>query len=90
MDQQDSANIAANFSLQNLGADFIANPYPVYQALREREPIKLLPNGSYFLTRYDDLIAIYKNTKSFSSDKKIEFTDAKISDEIQREIQLYN
>jgi len=73
MDQQDSANIAANFSLQNLGADFIANPYPVYQALREHEPIKLLPNGSYFLTRYDDLIAIYKNTKSFSSDKKIEF-----------------
>jgi cytochrome P450 len=73
MDQQDSANIAANFSLQNLGTDFIANPYPVYQALREHEPIKLLPNGSYFLTRYDDLIAIYKNTKSFSSDKKIEF-----------------
>ena len=73
MDQQDSANIAANFSLLNLGADFIANPYPVYQALREHEPIKLLTNGSYFLTRYDDLIAIYKNTKSFSSDKKIEF-----------------
>ena len=73
MDQQDSANIAAYFSLQNLGADFIANPYPFYQALREHEPIKLLPNGSYFLTRYDDLIAIYKNTKSFSSDKKIEF-----------------
>ncbi len=73
MDQQDSANIAAHFSLQNLGADFIAHPYPVYQALREHEPIKLLPNGSYFLTRYDDLIAIYKNTKSFSSDKKIEF-----------------
>ncbi len=73
MDQQDSANIAANFSLLNLRADFIANPYPVYQALREHEPIKLLTNGSYFLTRYDDLIAIYKNTKSFSSDKKIEF-----------------
>ncbi len=73
MDQHDSASIAAHFSLQNLGADFIANPYPVYQALREHEPIKLLPNDSYFLTRYDDLIAIYKNTKSFSSDKKIEF-----------------
>ena len=64
MDQQDSANIAAHFSLQNLGADFIANPYPVYQALREHEPIKLLTNGSYFLTRYDDLIAIYKKTKT--------------------------
>ncbi|MGY3491757.1 cytochrome P450 [Bradyrhizobium sp. USDA 4502] len=27
----------------------------------------------YFLTRYDDLIAAYKNTKAFSSDKKKEF-----------------
>jgi cytochrome P450 len=32
-----------------------------------------MPNGGYFLTRYDDLVAIYKNTKLFSSDKKREF-----------------
>jgi hypothetical protein len=32
-----------------------------------------MPNGSYFLTRYDDLVAAYKNTKAFSSDKKKEF-----------------
>ena len=31
-------------------------------------------NGSYFLTRYDDLVAAYKNTKVFSSDKKKEFS----------------
>src|SRR5258708_26395046 len=35
--------------------------------------VKLLPNGSYFLTRYDDLVSAYKNTKLFSSDKKKEF-----------------
>src|SRR5262245_37561518 len=32
-----------------------------------------MPNGSYFLTRYDDLLTAYKNTKAFSSDKKKEF-----------------
>jgi cytochrome P450 len=32
-----------------------------------------MPNGSYFLTRYDDLVSAYKSTKSFSSDKKKEF-----------------
>ena len=37
------------------------------------EPVKRLPNGSYFLTRYDDLVAAYKNTRTFSSDKKKEF-----------------
>ena len=30
-------------------------------------------NGSSFLTRYDDLVAVYKNTRIFSSDKKREF-----------------
>ena len=32
-----------------------------------------MPNGSYFLTRYDDLVSAYKNTRLFSSDKKKEF-----------------
>ena len=32
-----------------------------------------MANGSYFLTRYDDLLAAYKNTRAFSSDKKKEF-----------------
>ena len=29
--------------------------------------------ASYFLTRYDDLVTAYKNTRIFSSDKKKEF-----------------
>ena len=31
-----------------------------------------MPDGSWFLTRYDDLVAVYENTK-VSSDKKHEF-----------------
>jgi hypothetical protein len=65
--------LAASFDLENLTPDFYVNPYPTYRALREDEPVKRLPNGSCFLTRYDDLVTAYKNTKAFSSDKKKEF-----------------
>src|ERR1700742_5064586 len=69
----DSRELAARFDLEKLTPEFYANPYPTYRALREHEPVKRLPNGSYFLTRYDDLVTAYKNTKAFSSDKKKEF-----------------
>jgi cytochrome P450 len=69
----DARELAALFDLEKLTPDFYANPYPTYRALREHEPVKRLPNGSWFLTRYDDLLAAYKNTKVFSSDKKKEF-----------------
>jgi cytochrome P450 len=69
----DARELAALFDLEKLTPDFYANPYPTYRALREHEPVKRLPNGSWFLTRYDDLVAAYKNTKVFSSDKKREF-----------------
>jgi cytochrome P450 len=65
--------LAAGFDIEKLTGEFYANPYPTYRALRENEPVKLLPNGSYFLTRYDDLVGAYKSTKLFSSDKKKEF-----------------
>jgi hypothetical protein len=65
--------LAANFDLERLTPEFYANPYPTYRALRENDPVKRLPNGALFLTRYDDLVTAYKNTKAFSSDKKKEF-----------------
>ncbi len=70
----DARELAAGFDLEKLTPEFYANPYPTYRALRENEPVKRMPNGSYFLTRYDDLVAAYKNTKVFSSDKKKEFS----------------
>ncbi|MGY4291126.1 cytochrome P450 [Bradyrhizobium sp. LM2.7] len=69
----DAKELAASFDLEKLTPQFYDNPYPTYRALRENEPVKRLPNGTVFLTRYDDLVATYKNTKSFSSDKKREF-----------------
>src|SRR2546426_2440257 len=69
----DARELAATFDLERLTPEFYANPYPTYRALRENAPVKRLPNGAYFLTRYDDLVTAYKATKVFSSDKKKEF-----------------
>src|SRR5438132_3119744 len=66
--------LAQSFDLEKLTPEFYVNPYPTYRALRENEPVKRMPNDSYFLTRYDDLVTAYKNTKAFSSDKKKEFS----------------
>jgi cytochrome P450 len=69
----DARELAARFDIEKLTPEFYADPYPTYRALRENEPVKRLPNGSYFLTRYDDLVSAYKSTKLFSSDKRREF-----------------
>ncbi|MBC7436899.1 MAG: cytochrome P450 [Bdellovibrionales bacterium] len=66
--------IAGTLDLRSLPPDFYANPYPVYAELREHEPVKLMPDGSYFLTRHADLMAVYRDAQTFSSDKKVEFT----------------
>jgi cytochrome P450 len=66
--------IAAGFDLRALPPDFYANPYPVYRVLRETQPVRRMPDGSFFLTRYADLVAVYRDAQAFSSDKKVEFT----------------
>jgi cytochrome P450 len=71
---QRAAEIAQNFDLRDLPEDFYANPYPVYDWLREHEPIRRMPDGSLFLTRHADLVSVYKDAATFSSDKQAEFT----------------
>lgn len=66
-------HIAQTLDLRQLPADFLANPYPVYARLRETEPVKRLPDGSFFLTRHADLVAVYRDAQTFSSDKQVEF-----------------
>ncbi|MGB3445334.1 MAG: cytochrome P450, partial [Xanthobacteraceae bacterium] len=65
--------LADNFDIEKLTPEFYADPYPTYRALRDLAPLKRLPNGGYFLTRYGDLVAAYKTTRAYSSDKKREF-----------------
>jgi cytochrome P450 len=68
-----SRDLAANFDIEQLKPEFYANPYPTYRALREHEPVKRMRNGGYFLTRHDDVVGVYKNSRTFSSDKRREF-----------------
>ncbi|MBX3610928.1 MAG: cytochrome P450 [Hydrogenophaga sp.] len=65
--------IAAAFDLRALPPDFFSNPYPVYRALREQDPVRRMPDGSVFLTRWADLVAVYRDAQAFSSDKHVEF-----------------
>ncbi len=65
--------IAQSFDLRALPPDFLANPYPVYAQLQAQEPVRRMRDGSVFLTRYADLVQVYRDAATFSSDKRIEF-----------------
>jgi len=64
---------AMAFDIRKLDADFLDNPYPTYQALRQFDPVHRMPDGSYFLTRYDDCLSVYHDAPTWSSDKKLDF-----------------
>jgi len=68
-----NAELAARFDLGELSDDYYANPYPYYRALREHAPVKRMRDGSWFLTRYDDIVPVYRDPRVWSSDKKKEF-----------------
>ena len=68
-----AAAIAGTFDLTNLPPGFLDDPYPVYHAVRMHEAVRVMPDGSLFLTRHADLERIYKDTTTFSSDKRAEF-----------------
>jgi hypothetical protein len=65
--------IALAFDIKRLNASFLDNPFPVYRALREHDPVHRMPDGSYFLSRYEDCAAVYRDPEAWSSDKKIDF-----------------
>ncbi|MEP7057655.1 MAG: cytochrome P450, partial [Caldimonas sp.] len=68
-----TADLAAAFDLKRLDGAFYDDPFPTYRALRDCEPVRRMPDGSVFLTRYADVIAVYKDPKTYSSDKHEEF-----------------
>ncbi|AUC53121.1 cytochrome [Sagittula sp. P11] len=64
----------AGFDLNAIGPDFIENPHPMLAALRERAPMHRNPDGSVYLTRYDDVLKIYQS-REMSSDKTRAFDE---------------
>jgi cytochrome P450 len=69
----DARDLAEDFDLKRLPDSFYDDPYPTYRALREHAPVKRLADGGVFLSRYADVVAVYKDTATFSSDKHEEF-----------------
>jgi cytochrome P450 len=70
----DAARRAArDFDLKRLDPSFLDDPFPVYRALREHDPVHRMPDGSCFLSRYDDCAAVYRDPETWSSDKTVDF-----------------
>ena len=69
----DAEAMARSFDLMHLPDGFVDDPYPIYHALRMHAPVRIMPDGSVFPTRHDDLERVYKHTTTFSSDKHAEF-----------------
>jgi hypothetical protein len=64
--------LAQGFTLAHAGAAFVDDPYPTYAALREHAPVHAIGPGSWLVTRYDDVLALYRDPR-LSSDKQREF-----------------
>ena len=61
-----------DFQLTRPPGDFIDDPYPYYAQLREHDPVHALEGGGVLLTRYEDALTVYRDSRA-SSDKTIEF-----------------
>lgn len=68
----DPRTVARDFQLARVPPGFIDDPYPYYAALREHDPVHELEGGGVFLSRYDDVMAVYRDPRALS-DKKAEF-----------------
>ncbi len=66
--------LATTFDLRTLPPEFYEDPFPTYHALRTHDPVKRMQDGTILLTRHADLVAVYRDTKTFSSAKETEFT----------------
>lgn len=63
---------ARGFQLTRVPPDFIDDPYVYYAMLRRHDPVHALEGGGVFLTRYADVVAVYRDPQAIS-DKKKEF-----------------
>ena len=60
------------FDLNAIGAEFIEDPHPTLHALRAQSPVHQNPDGSVYLTRYEDCRRVYQS-RDMLSDKTVAF-----------------
>ena len=70
---QPTATGTAPFILAQADAAFANDPYPTYRYLRNHAPLCRQPDGSVFLSRYDEVRAVITDAERFSSDKRVDF-----------------
>lgn len=58
------------FDIKSPPEGFTDNPYPIYATLRREAPVLEQPDGSFVVSSYQALDRIYRDTETFSSDKK--------------------
>jgi cytochrome P450 len=64
--------INANFEELLVSPEFVANPYPVLDRLREEAPVYWSDRiGGWLLTRYDDILVSFKQTTHFSNENRL-------------------
>ncbi len=63
----------AEFDPRHLSAAFYDDPYPLLHTLRATAPVFRCPDGTYFVTRHATLDQIYRDPRTFSSDKQRQF-----------------
>ena len=68
----DDQKIAENFDIKKINQAFLDDPFPTYKLMRENDPVHRNPDGSYFLTRYEDVVQSFRNP-AMSSDKTVDF-----------------
>ena len=62
----------ANWESALVSPEFLQDPYPLLQQMREQEPIYWSDSiGGWILTRYDDIMATFKDTESFSNEGRL-------------------
>ena len=64
---------ARALDLRRLPEKFYRDPYPVYRALARERARQTHARRLVAADGYDDLVAVYKDTETFSSDKREEF-----------------
>ncbi len=74
----------ANFEELLVSSEFMIDPYPVLQQLREQEPVYWSDAiGGWLLTRYDDVLVSFKDTSRFSNENRLTKTVEYLSPEKQ-------
>jgi cytochrome P450 len=68
----DDQKTAENFDVNKIDQAFLDDPFPTYKLMRENDPVHRNPDGSYFLTRYEDVVQSFRHP-AMSSDKTVDF-----------------